>query len=357
MDTKQILTLGLAFVVSYLLYIILVPFWIPFFWAIVLTILFYPFYSWLKRRLRISDSIASILTCTIIVIFLAVPVTFIAMALVDEIVDIYKWAETYIRESKFDIQSSPYSILSYLDNMLGKYIEISTLDIKNIVLKSAKEASTYMIQNLRGMISNFTGFILNVILSIFAMYYLFKDGNKLVNNVKTLLPLSETDKNKIFQKNHEVIYATLYGGVLVAAVQGALGGISFWILGLSSPVFWGTIMAILSFIPMVGPAIVWIPAAIYLFIKANYLEAIILVVLGVFIIGLVDNILRPIVVSGKTKIHPLLLLFSILGALKVLGFIGIIAGPIILSLALVVIEIYKASYLKKRAKAEDVQGV
>ena len=107
-------------------------------------------------------------------------------------------------------------------------------------------------------------------------------------------------------------------------------------------------MAILSFIPMLGPPIIWAPASIFLIIQGSYIKAIILIAIGVFAIGLVDNLLRPIIVSGKTKIHPLLLFFSILGGLKVLGFIGIVAGPIILSLSLAALDIYRASYNHKR---------
>jgi predicted PurR-regulated permease PerM len=352
MKAEQVVTIFLVAAIGYLLYLIMVPFWIPFFWAIVLCILFYPLYEWIREKIHLPNWIASILTCIIITLFITISISLLGAALVNEILDIYEWAEKYAKESAIRMQDSPSILLTYIKDVLDKYIDLSILDIRNIMLKSIKEASSFLVQNLKGMITNLTGFIVNIILSLFAMFYLFKDGDKLIESVKGFLPLNEDDKKIIFRKNHEVIYATLYGGVLVAVIQGCLGGLAFWILGLSSPVFWGTIMAVFSFIPLLGPPIIWIPATIFLFFKVSYIKAIILIIFGIFVIGLVDNLLRSIIVSGKTKIHPLLLFFSILGALKVLGFIGIIAGPIILSLSLVALDIYKAGYLQKKAEID-----
>ncbi len=352
MKAEQIITVSLVVIVGYLLYLIMVPFWVPIFLAIVLSILFYPLYQWIRVKIRLADWTASILTCAVITLFITIPASLLGAALVNEVLDIYEWAEEYAKQSPIWIQGSPSVLLTYIKDALDKYIDVSIMDIRNIMLKSIREASSFLIQNLRGMITNFTGFIIKIILSLFAMFYLFKDGDKLIESVKGFLPLNEEDKRTIFKKNHDVIHATLYGGVLVASVQGCLGGLAFWALGLSSPVFWGAMMAIFSFIPMLGPPIIWVPAAIYLFIKVSYIKAIILVMLGVFVIGLVDNLLRLMIVSGKTQMHPLLLFFSILGGLKVFGFIGIIAGPIILSLSLVALDIYKAGYLQKKTEID-----
>ena len=349
MKKEQITIIIIALIIGYLLYLIMVPFWTPVFWAVVLSILFYPFYGWLKIRLRIRDSLVSLVACASIAIFLTLPVILIVAALVDETLSVYDWLEGYLKDSGQRFHNSPYFIVQFLERTMGKYIDISTLDIKEIMLKSAKEASTLIAQNISGVITNFADFALNLILTFFVMFYLFKDGDKIVDSVKGLLPLSKEDKDAVFKKTRKVVNATLYGGVLVSVAQGSLGGLSFWALGIPSPIFWGAIMTFLAFLPMVGPPIVWIPAVIYLFVKVSYIKAIILVVIGTFVIGLVDNLLRPMIVSGKTDIHPLLLILSILGALKAMGFIGIIAGPIILSLSLTVIEIYKAGYLLKRA--------
>jgi predicted PurR-regulated permease PerM len=347
MKAEQFITLFLVAAIGYLLYLIMAPFWIPLLWAVILTILFYPLYQWLRERIRL-DGVASLLTCMIITLFITIPVSFIGVSLVNEILNVYEWADDYVKKSAFRFQDSPSFIGVYIKDFLDRYIDISILDIQNIILKSVKEASSFLAQNVTGMLTNFTGFLFNIFLSLFAMFYLFRDGEQMVERLMEFLPLSEKDERAIFKKNRDVIYATLYGGVLVAIVQGGIGGVTLWALGFESPILWGTLMAILSFIPMLGPPIIWVPATIFLIIQASYIKAIILIAIGVFVIGLVDNMLRPIVVSGKTKIHPLLLFFSILGGLKVLGLIGIVAGPIILSLSLAALDIYRASYNQRR---------
>jgi predicted PurR-regulated permease PerM len=155
----------------------------------------------------------------------------------------------------------------------------------------------------------------------------------------------------MFLRSRDIISSSIYGGVLVALVQGALGGVAFWLLGLPAPILWGFVMFLFSILPVVGSPLIWIPAVVYLFISGAYIKALLLLVWGALIIGSVDNILKPIIISGKTAMHPLLLLFSILGAIKVFGFIGVIAGPLILSLALSIIEIYREN-LKKRKRRE-----
>lgn len=353
MKPEHILTLGLTLVIGYLLYFIMAPFLTPIFWGIILSILFYPFYQWLKGRLRLPDSLVSFLACTTIILFLTLPLTLLAISLVDEVRGIYTWVEAWATQPKQSFHNSPYFLLPYIKGIVGRYVDVNNLDIKDILLKGTREAAGFLVQNIGDVVANFTNFILNLILTFFAMYYFFKDGARFVEYVKELLPLSRDDKDMIFNKNKKIIHATLYGGVLVAIVQGTIGGLSFWALGIPSPIFWGTMMTLLAFLPMVGPPVVWLPAAIYLFVKAFYIKALILVIVGTFVIGLIDNLLRPMIVSGKANIHPLLLLFSILGALKAMGFIGIIAGPIILSLSLTVIDIYKAGYLKKIADSEQ----
>jgi predicted PurR-regulated permease PerM len=137
-----------------------------------------------------------------------------------------------------------------------------------------------------------------------------------------------------------MIYATIYGGILIAIIQGLLGGLSFWVLGLPSPIFWGTAMALLSFIPIGGTALIWAPAAIILLIGGAILKGLILLGVGVVIISMVDNILRPLFISSKTNIHPLLLFFAVLGGIQAFGLIGLVAGPLIVTLFLTLIEIY-----------------
>lgn len=340
MKSENILALILAFLGLYLTYLILVPFVIPIFWATAFVILFYPYYTWLLRKFGNRPAAASIAACASIAFFIMIPMMIIGAAMANELFGLYHWAEGYMAEVSSKAHKSPLFFLSKFESFIGRYVDISGLDLRGIFASAVREAAGFAGEGLRGFIKSFAGFLFNIILAFFAMYFLFKDGDKVLSLIKDLLPLSETDKEMVMERNRAVIASTLYGGVFVALVQGLLGGIAFWAVGLQAAIVWGFVMFLFAFIPTVGSAIVWIPAAAYLLLTGHYTAGVGLILWGVFVIGLADNLLRPFIVSGKTNLHPLLLFFSILGAVHVFGFIGIIAGPLILCIGQTAIEIY-----------------
>ena len=348
MRTQYIIELLLALLIGYLVYLIMLPFFVPVFWAAIFVILFYPYHSWLLRRVR-NRTLASLLACATIALFLIVPMGLIGTALVSEILSLYEWAESYF--SKISVNAeSPALITPYIQKYLGRYIDISAIEIQKHMLNAIQRGSLYLTSGLTGAIKNFSGFLFNTLLAFFTMYFLFKDADKIMAIIRDVIPLTESDKNTVLAKNRVVITATFSGGVLVGAIQGLLGGIAFWVLALPSPILWGFIMFIFSFLPVVGTSLVVIPAAIYLLITGSYIKALLMILWGLFIIGLADNFLRPVIVSGRTHQHPLLLFFSILGAVNVFGFIGIIAGPMILSIAQAILDIYRSALEEQDAK-------
>lgn len=157
------------------------------------------------------------------------------------------------------------------------------------------------------------------------------------------MPFSKNQKEKLIKQVKEIIISTIYGGVTVALVQGLIGGIAFSILGIPSSVFWGLCMFFSSFIPILGTFIIWGPGALYLFFNGFFLKGFILIFIGIFVISMVDNILRPLIVKGKTRLPTILIFFSILGGIKLFGFIGFIMGPLVLALFISVFEIFRYS--------------
>ncbi|MBI5641944.1 MAG: AI-2E family transporter [Deltaproteobacteria bacterium] len=347
MKSEYLITLLLSLLIGYLMYLVMAPFFIPIFWAAVLTILFYPYYQWLLRKVTKRRPLASIIACITIAIFILIPLALIGAALANELFNLYQWSEGYLRGISEGQPPSPSRLMTYLEGLIGRYVDISGIDLHGILAGFAGDAASYAGEGLKGFIKNFTGFVFNIFLAFFTMYFLFKDGESLFTIIKDVIPLAQTDKDRIIEKNKAVITATINGGVLVGLVQGALGGIAFWFLSLPGPILWSFVMFLFSFLPTVGSAIIWVPAAIYLFVIGSYIKGTILVFWGIFVIGLADNVLRPFIVSGKTNLHPMLLLFSILGAVNVFGFIGIIAGPLILSIGQAMVEIYH-EYIKNR---------
>lgn len=347
MKSEYLITLLLALVVGYLMYLVMAPFFVPIFWAVVLSILFYPYFKWLMKRVTASKSAASLIACLTIAVFILIPLVLIGASLVHELLNLYDWSEVYLKELSTGGPPSPSRLMTHIENLIGRYVDVSGFDLHSILAGFANDAAAYAGEGVKGFIKNFTAFVFNIFLAFITMFFLFRDGDRLFAILMEVIPLSSYDKEQIVERNKEVIRATINGGVLVGLVQGALGGIAFWFLSIPGPILWSFVMFLFSFLPSVGSAIVWGPAVIYLLITGSYVKGIILALWGIFVIGLADNILRPFIVSGKTKLHPMLLFFSILGAVNVFGFIGIVAGPLILSVGQATVEIYQ-HYLKDR---------
>jgi predicted PurR-regulated permease PerM len=207
------------------------------------------------------------------------------------------------------------------------------------VTKIGQEAAGFVRTGLGNIVSGAISFVFMIL----SAFFFLGDGPEFIEKISKFMPFSMSQRERLLRQTKDIIVSTMYGGVTVAAAQGIIGGILFAALGISSAVLWGLTMFIASFIPMVGTFIIWGPAAGYLFFQGLYLKGTILVLVGVFIISAVDNILRPLIMKGKTKMPVIAIFFSILGGLKLFGFIGLIAGPLIFALFVSVFEIFSYS--------------
>lgn len=340
MKWEYVLTLLLAFLVGYLMYVVMAPFFIPIFWAIVLVILFYPYYQWILSKLPRHPGLSSLFACLSIALFIIIPLSVLGSMMAAELLHLYNWAEGYIEQVSTKAHQSPVFIMQFLERYLGGFVDVSSINLRGIFASIVREVAGYAGEGVRGFVKGFAEFFVNLFLAFFTMYFLFKDGDKLFRIVKDLIPITQHHKDTIIEKNRDVIYATIYGGVLVGGVQATLGGLAFWFLGIPAALLLSFVMFLTTFLPSVGSSLVWGPAAIYLLITGQIAGGIGLVIWGIFVIGLVDNIMRPYIIGGKTNLHPLLLFFSIFGAVNVFGIIGIIAGPLILSVGQAMIEFY-----------------
>jgi predicted PurR-regulated permease PerM len=336
------LFVALIIIFCYLFYALMRPFLASIIWGAVLAGIFYPLNSLLARRLR-WNNLRALIMCTIVVAVIIVPAVFLAIGLVGEVVDGFPKLRTAVEAGQLDFILKPhaYGWNEKLRDFLGRYTDASNFDLESLITANMQRLTTYLAQQVSNFVGNFSAAIVSFGLSVLSMFFFFRDGDRLLARLKDLLPMSEEFKYSLTARLKEVIEASIYGGVLVAAVQGILGGIIFWVTGLPSPIFWGTVMAFLSLIPIVGPYLIYIPAAAILMISGSWIRGIIVLALGIAVVSQSDNILRPVIVSSRTKIHTLILFFSILGGLKVFGLLGIILGPVIASVVFAFIEIYK----------------
>jgi predicted PurR-regulated permease PerM len=340
-------SLAIIVVLFYLLYKVLSPFLIIIAWAMVLSITFYPLNKFLLRFIK-RPWMASLITLTIILIIMLGPFSFIVGSLVSEITDVYRAIEEKGFETLTQIQDHPR--LKALFEEISSYKIFEGFDFRQGAVDSLKSIGSLIAGHTTDFFKNAVLLVVNFFMICLTTYYFLMDGDALVNYIKKLLPFSEIQKDMLEQRVGELVVAAIYGGLAVAIAQGVLGGIAFFAFGLPSPVLWGTAMAVFSFIPVIGCAAIWVPAGTYLLLTASYAKGIGFLVYSVVLIGSIDNVIRPLVIGGRTKLHTLLIFFSVLGGISYLGFLGFILGPLIAALCLSLLEIYTFDEAEHRDK-------
>jgi len=338
-----IFALFLTFLSIYFLYKILSPFLPSIIWAVLLAMVFYPLFQKLQRVLKKREFLSALIMTLLVLIIIVLPFTLLMVSLASEVVDVYHRVEEMIKTGQLQAyleRAGEIPLLKWILARLGQNIDSSQADPLPLLLKNLNQISIFIFNQTTTLLKGLSTFIAGFFFTLISLYYLFKDGDRLFGRLKEIIPLPSKERDLLILRFKDMIFATMYGGILIAIIQGILGGLSFWILGLSSPIFWGTAMAFLSFIPIGGTALVWGPTSIFLFVQGSFLKGAVLLALGVFVISMVDNLLRPLFISKRTNIHPLLLFFAVLGGIQAFGLIGLVAGPLIATLFLTLIEIY-----------------
>ncbi len=328
----------LTILLGYLTYQIFQPFLRAIAWALVFSIVFYPVYIFLLRYLRLR-SLASAVTLLILIVIILGPVTYLSFILVDEIGNFVDGLNKDTLQSirDFFVNSRPAGLIQKIQSHFG----MEGIGGSATIAENIKSLGKSVTSSLTAGITNVAAVLVDFILMLFAVFFFLKDGAGFLSRIREYLPFSEEDKNRLFSRVKDMVISTVYGGVLIAVIQGILGGTAFFFLGIKAPVLWGCAMTVMSFLPLIGTFAVWGPASAYLFVQGSYGKGIILLLYGLFVISMVDNILRPIIISGRTKMPTLAVFFSVLGGIKLFGLIGFIMGPLVLALFVSIFEIFR----------------
>ena len=321
----------------YLCWLMIQPFVSVLAWATVLVIVFYPIHQRLVQRIK-RPALSALISCLLVILTILIPVALVTVAVLNQLsgaVQSLQGAAAYLLDP-----NSPVSgrVLQWV----GKYVDIEQIRSGQYLTEQLKGVSGQIAGRTLGIIGGVVGAIVQIFFVIFTMYYLFRDGDRIFDTVRDALPLERTQAISIMERARDVIGASVYGVLAIAVIQGTLGGLAFWALGVPSPLVWGVVMTFLSMIPMLGAFLVWLPAAIYLAATGHYVKALLLVLWGTLIIGMIDNFLRPVLVGSRTKLHELLIFFAVLGGLHVFGVLGIVMGPVVLAITMTLIEIFRA---------------
>ena len=356
MDKKllyTLLTFASIILALYLIIYLLSPFLGAIVWAIVLAMATHPVYKWFLKLTKGKKNISSFLSTTVVFIVIAIPFFVLAIIFAGQAYDVFSYIEDSIQKGEIPIlttvQSNPQ--VSNIMEKLKPYLNKD--DFHSFGLTLLKATGNVLAFSTKKLTINLFSALFQFFMTILILFFAFRDGETIVNSMWEIVPLKEQDKKKMVDILKKIIGAVLYGIVLACIAQGLLGGIGFYLAGIKAAVFYGAIMTLCAFIPMVGTAIVWIPAVIYLFFTGQYGKAIFLAIWCLTLVSLIDNVIRPLYISGKSKISLPIIVLGVLGGLITLGFLGIILGPIILSLFVEVVRIYKEEVVLGKTVQEE----
>jgi len=332
---------------------VLYPFYGAVLWAVVVALLFAPVHRRLLQSMQGRPSLSAAVTVLIIIAIVILPLAMIAASLAQEASSLFA-----------KIQSGEYNFGSYLQRIFDALPAWATglLERLNVgdfsalrekLTSGLMKGGQILAPQALSIGMNTFDFVIHLGIMLYLLFFLLRDGKALAAAIREAIPLRGDQKAALFTRFADVVRATVKGGILVAVAQGTLGGIAFWFLGIHAALLWAVLMAFLSLIPAVGATLVWLPVAIYFLATGAIWQGIGLILYGVLVIGLVDNLLRPFLVGKGSKLPDYVVLISTLGGIEVFGLNGFVIGPLIAAMFMVSWEIFSTS---RRVSGDDATG-
>jgi predicted PurR-regulated permease PerM len=333
-DMKQMRLLGIVAATAvglYVCYLLALPFLPALTWALVLAIILYPAHRRVEERLR-NQNLAALVSVSVAAVAVGLPLIFVAQQLVSEAVNGATYMEEVIRGWNTDAFMSDYPRLS----AVAQWIE-NQLDPAGTVAAFVQWLTGQSTSLLRGSINQAVMFVL----TFYLLFYFLRDREPALRGIEGLSPLRAPETAYMLSRLAETVHAILIGTVLVAAVQGTLGGLMFWWLGLPTPVFWGLVMGLLAIVPVLGAFVIWVPAAIYLALEGAWASAAILTIWGGVIVAGIDNLLYPMLVGSRLRLHTVVTFIGAVGGIVLFGASGLVLGPAVIAVTISLIDILK----------------
>jgi predicted PurR-regulated permease PerM len=311
---------------------ILLPFYGAVFWAVILGILFAPLQRRMQLKFGWQRNLTSLLTLSICLVIAILPVIILSVLLVQEGAALYKSIESGELDIAGYVTHFKHSLPPYFQHLLDRFGVGELNGLREKIIKSAVTGNEFVATQVFSFGQGTFDFVVSFFIMLYLLFFFLRDGAELARKVRSAVPLQEHQKRRLQLKFNRVVRATVKGNLLVAITQGALGGLIFWFLDIPSALLWAVLMAFLSLLPAVGAGIVWAPVAVFFLFTGAIWQGVVLGLFGVFVIGLVDNVLRPILVGKDTKMPDYLILISTLGGLAIFGLNGFVIGPLIAAL-------------------------
>lgn len=332
---ERILVVVLAAItigVFYLCYLITLPFVPALAWALAIAVVAHPLHEWLRRRLK-SNSVGAALAVVVVTITIVTPAVFVVHRVTKDGVAIAQKVKGAVEEGR-------WREIAERNRLLSNAVEWAERETKDG--GQIQRAAEGVLGGAKSVVSGSFYVITGLLITLFLLFYFFRDKDRILIALQRALPLSPRESERVFLNIRDTIYAIVNGTLVLALLQGLLGGLMFWVLGLPSPLLWGTIMALLAVLPVLGAAMVWVPAALYLLLfEGSWEKALILTAWGAIVVSLIDNIFYPVFVKDKLRMHTVPVFISVIGGLAVFGAAGVVLGPVVLALAVGLADIWK----------------
>ncbi|HEY6943776.1 MAG TPA: AI-2E family transporter [Candidatus Acidoferrum sp.] len=342
--------LGLTAVALYLCYVLISPFLKPLVFSAILAVLFFPLHSRVRRRIR-NRTASALLSTVVVILLIAVSAMFLGHAIGTGLREIYQ-SLAVSGDGRERLSVYFVYLFERAVELLGRYLPISVPDLRNAIVNQAEKWVTFLLNMTAGAIGSITALIANAFIAFFILFFFFRDGRGMLRRASVILPIRKDQARRLFARVQDTLNAIVYGTLAMAALQGALTGLAFWVLGITSPVLWAIVTALCALLPVIGTAFVLLPAISMLVFSGHWIKALILLVWGLAVVHPVDNVLRPYLIGGRVKLSTLYVFFAVLGGLRAFGPLGLFIGPLILAITVALFTFLRE---EKRTGSWDLQ--
>ncbi|MDV7105231.1 AI-2E family transporter [Vibrio sp. TH_r3] len=330
---------------GYACFLLLEPYINSIVMAFIISLLMFPLHEWIDKKIPKHNNLASVLSCVTLTFIIVIPLLAVFAAIVQQgsvaTQQIYQWVTGGGIQDFFQLP-----LVVKVLSLANEYLPFDTIEPQQIAERIGKFATTFgsnLVAISAKILGDATNFLMDFMLMLFVLFFLLRDHDKIILALRHILPLSRSQEDRLLEEVEKVAKSAVLGSFLTAIAQGIAGGIGMWICGFPG-LFWGTMFGFASFIPIVGTALIWIPATFYLFVTGDSNWAIFLAVWSIGFVGSIDNILRPLLMQGSSGMNTLMIFFSLLGGIQLFGLIGLIYGPIIFAISIVLFNIYEKEF-------------
>jgi predicted PurR-regulated permease PerM len=321
---------------------ILMPYFGAIFWGAIFALLFFPFHRRVLAKLGNRPVLAALTTLGCCLILVILPMLLIAISLTQEGTALYQKIESGDINLSANLHNIFTALPAWVHDILTRFGMDSIASLQAWLSNAAAQGSKFMATHVLNFGKNAFDFMVSFFVMLYLLFFLLVDGRALAARIQQAIPLSTEHKTLLFDKFTTVIRATVKGNFLVAGTQGALGGVAFWFLDVQGAILWAVVMAFLSLLPAVGAALVWAPVALYFLVTGAIWQGVALIAFGILVIGMIDNVLRPLLVGKDIKMPDYLVLISTIGGMAIFGLNGFVIGPVIAAMFIALWDIFSS---------------